>query len=311
MAYPVVESVSTATIATSNAITITKPSGLAVGNLMVAGVLSGIGVTTRTWSPPAGWSGVQSSAQEFSNLSVYTKVADSGDVAASNFTFTLSGTWAGYTAGSILRISGVASVGSSEKDSEYPPSSATFSYTANTAALSPESLAVLVFGQDDLTLAATATYSAYTITPSATLTERVDVGNRDGSSDGLTLAIATAPVTNATITAYGATASEVSDRQRAGILLVLNGVYSASADISHISITPSAESLESSNTATADVSHINITPNIESLDSKSSSDDTQWITNTKPSATYNNTAKPSATWSNDAKPAISWTNPDK
>lgn len=68
---------------------VTKPTGLAVGDLLL-----GIGqcVTSRTISAPGGWTVV---ANDSSTMRVYiwTKIADSSDVAASNFTFTASGSF--------------------------------------------------------------------------------------------------------------------------------------------------------------------------------------------------------------------------
>jgi len=66
---------------------ITKPSGLAVGDLMFAAIhLRGTSVTT---TPPAGWTEIfDTSARTSSSGSLYRKVADAGDVAASVFNFT-------------------------------------------------------------------------------------------------------------------------------------------------------------------------------------------------------------------------------
>ena len=101
-----IESISSAAIDGSSEtnLIITKPTGLAVGDLMIA-ILGG----SNDWSinVASGWTGLtQGQSIEGNQLTarVQWKIADSGDVAASNFTFTIT-TGTGFT-GSIFRISG-------------------------------------------------------------------------------------------------------------------------------------------------------------------------------------------------------------
>lgn len=94
-------------------ITITKPSGLAVGDLIVAqiatsyigsmfSVPSGFTEIRRTTTlPPSGF---------YSSSILYSKVADSGDVAASNFTWTFDNSFSYKASGIILRVTGQKSV---------------------------------------------------------------------------------------------------------------------------------------------------------------------------------------------------------
>lgn len=65
-------------------VSFSKPSGLAVGDAMVAHIFffAATGVT-----PPSGWTAVYTDG---ANNGVYAKLADAGDVAASSFVFTLS-----------------------------------------------------------------------------------------------------------------------------------------------------------------------------------------------------------------------------
>jgi len=74
-------------------VVIPKPTGLALKDLMIAqiGVLSGV-------TPPAGWTSLRTDG----NSKLYYKLADSADVAATDFTFT----GGGDIDGSILRIGG-------------------------------------------------------------------------------------------------------------------------------------------------------------------------------------------------------------
>lgn len=100
-----VASTSTKAYASGSTITIDKPTGLAVGDLMVAYVhkIDGdVGTCSLT-----GWTAIDSyddtGATGDYMFSLY-KIADSADVAASNFTFTLGETK--VTGGAIVRITG-------------------------------------------------------------------------------------------------------------------------------------------------------------------------------------------------------------
>lgn len=89
-------------------ITITKPTSLAVGDLMVAHITY---QRDRTFTPATGWSSLAGTADSATTLddgaalkaSVQWKVADSSDVAASNFSWTITN---GRNAGAIYRIIG-------------------------------------------------------------------------------------------------------------------------------------------------------------------------------------------------------------
>lgn len=92
-------------------ITITKPTGLAVGDLMIAHV----GASTSSggigeWNQLSGWTRLSSANWYHTSANVgrkeglQWKVADSSDVSASNFTFTYSTT--GSLVGAIFRITG-------------------------------------------------------------------------------------------------------------------------------------------------------------------------------------------------------------
>lgn len=79
MAYPVVAS---SNVATANGgPTVTAPTGIAVGDLLFAYVVSNNG----TVSAPAGWTQIKPAGS--SNSASFYKVADAGDAAASTFSF--------------------------------------------------------------------------------------------------------------------------------------------------------------------------------------------------------------------------------
>lgn len=106
------ESISSGSIQDA-ALVLTKPTGLAVGDLMVAGIYfsDNNGSTGDSGiNTPAGWTLQEATTTtqppEYERLSVFLKIADSADVAASNFTFTRAGTDTSYhLMGHLLRIS--------------------------------------------------------------------------------------------------------------------------------------------------------------------------------------------------------------
>ena len=96
---------------TTTTLTITKPTGLIVGDLMVAYMASNGTTSTRVWTILSGWTSIVNktdvinATQKVSHVAMY-KIADSGDVAASDFTFTCS--TSDRLAGVIYRIDGSA-----------------------------------------------------------------------------------------------------------------------------------------------------------------------------------------------------------
>lgn len=94
----------------TSTIVVTKPTGLAVGDLMVVHLSrSDNDQNSRTWSL-AGWTTIvdtqgNDTGISSSGIAALYKIADSGDVAASNFTFTISSA-TDVCGGAIYRISG-------------------------------------------------------------------------------------------------------------------------------------------------------------------------------------------------------------
>ena len=96
--------------ATSADAVVAKPSGLAVGDTMIAHIATnaegGTGDPPTGLTEPSGWTEINSS---FGGTSIWCgwKIADSSDVAASDFTFTFTGHTATlYTKAAITRIFG-------------------------------------------------------------------------------------------------------------------------------------------------------------------------------------------------------------
>jgi hypothetical protein len=98
-----VQSVSTTAFATSSSVTITKPTGVSVGDLLIAQI--SIVLDTDTISTLSGWTHVISNQPAGpTKTSIQWKIADSSDAAASNFTFNASGV--GTIGGAMIRIDG-------------------------------------------------------------------------------------------------------------------------------------------------------------------------------------------------------------
>lgn len=89
---------------------LTKPTGLAVGDLMVAHVHSR--TSGDAWSVPANWTQVVGASTD--SNAVFYKVADSGDVAASSFN--LSRNASEVIGGSIVRITGASTSFQTDSD---------------------------------------------------------------------------------------------------------------------------------------------------------------------------------------------------
>lgn len=84
-------------------LTITKPTGLAEGDLLVAHLVCNEGGGTPVWTLPSGWTSIETVANgSTDNTAVFAKIADSSDVAASDFDFTS----AGDSVGILIRLSG-------------------------------------------------------------------------------------------------------------------------------------------------------------------------------------------------------------
>lgn len=282
------ESISSTNFPTSPAtsVVITKPTGLAVGDLMVAILAKSddINAGSSDIETASGWTyrGEEKFQSDEAELNVQTKVADSSDVAASNFTFTADEPC--LLGGAILRISNFGRFDVIEFDES--GGTTTISYTATATPLRPDSLIITAFAN---TGAATEAASAYTSTPSITFTERLDQQNT-AADDDPHLAIATGNYSGTSqITAYGCTLTTASND--AGCIIIINPAESPTIDVSHISVTPTIEGITASNNVSADVSHNAITPTINGIETSNSSDRTQWTPNNKNSTTWTPNSK--------------------
>jgi len=269
------ETIQTAT-SNSPGLTLTKPTGLTVGDLLVAGItISGFSGPVIT--APAGWTTTDTKTlSNDARTSIFQKVAESSDVAASDFSFTATANTTGPTvAGFMTRISGfgiqsgfVTAAGSGT--------------TLSTGAMTPTRT-------NNLMLIITASASTGDLTPpnssgyqivsnNPTWTERADVGIGSNSYMA-TIAVATA--SRPEITSTGAASFTLSESKNLSVsLLSLGSVVSGS-------ITPETK---------VNIYALNPIPKT-GLD----------IIVTEPDEVISNPA----IWVNDTKPSTTWINEQK
>jgi hypothetical protein len=295
MAYPAVRSVSyNASDVDAASIVVTKPAGLAEGDLMIAFV--------GLWNPggnryhitPSGWTAVQVAVIDSYNrsLACYKKVASAGDAAASNFTFAFDDGNVDKSTGAIYAITGAASgneVTVSEADtSEIAANPVTF-----TTALTPvvaESLVVCGWYVSHLSIASIMTASLPTLTPTTTLTENVDTGVRDGASDGVSLFCYSGNYAGVTpITSRSVTVSVTPDTDgQASIILLVNAPQSVTGTNAVFQTSPVTFATLTGSTQNATSDFIEISPDFLTQ-SGNGTTRTEW----------GNESKPSTNWQND------------
>lgn len=223
----VVESVSIGAFSTTP-LTITKPSGLSVGDLMIW-VISGDNPSSTSnpdYAPPAGWAVQATMASSGNNERqiVWSKIATGGDVSATDF----SATWLGgsIVGGVILRISGhnpttpVQTVSQARANNEpiatpiYP-----ITVTPNYAN------SLLIFASSSFDSSGiNLTASGYSIvTDNPIWTERVDEFVVD-SANRHNLAVATAPRASQASTGDATVTINTSCDQMLGAMIVINPI---------------------------------------------------------------------------------------
>jgi len=211
MALPVIQSVSNGAYAQDGAsCVITKPSGLAAGDLMVGLLVSSSddGNTAGTITAPAGWSTYTSySGTNPHRIYCFFREATSGDAAASDFTFTQSDTIESTTIGCLLRITGAYATSpfSGEATGTDATGDTTVSITDTIDLIYNDSLILMVIsGRDVSSNSLMGTYVTSGTNP--TWTEQQDTVLSAGRSHSF--AVATSGITSPrALTSFGATAA--------------------------------------------------------------------------------------------------------
>jgi len=273
MSLPVVASTSSNSSATSSVV-VTAPTGIAIGDLLIGSYTSFRADGTQTALVPAGFTQIRGGSTKDIRASVivFFKVAVLADVSAPNYTF--QATSATNMNAQMLRITGAAAgseVTISEVDilgAVIANASTTISHTGASTPIVGQSLAVICAGGHSFSIGSVVTTSGYNSTPSVTWTERFDAGNRDGSGDGASHAVATGPYTGTTqFTQYGYETSSVFSFV-VSILFLINGPQSVTPDVSHLNIVPTLVGLVGANNVAADVPHLAIVPTISGINTR-------------------------------------------
>lgn len=287
--------VSNTTSLNSNVV-ITKPSGLAVDDLMVALLSSNGAGTSQTWSL-SGWTSLYNTGTNGGGLSgsfqILWKVATSSDVASSDFSFSPNA-GGGNQMGTIFYATGAKG-----QAPTYNQLSSENTQTVNTTGLTPTANSLLVIGaMINDNEASSVTVSGYAIvTSNPTWTERLDTFDASRDSGH---AFATAVRSQSTAT--GNTTTTASD---------------ATPDIHHSFILSIEDNPELSVSAPLlTITNTFYAPTLTLIDPVTVSAPLFNITNTfyAPSlqiGIWSNQSKNTATWSAQTKNTVTWTNQDK
>lgn len=212
----------------SSSVVITKPTGLAVGDLMIA-VLAASATTTVDINTPSGWTAVTDVSLDSGRVDIFYRVADSGDVAASNFTFNTSIS-AALFGGSLMRVTGFLSsdiLDTFADAANNTANSATISFASSVTAEREGSLFVMVFGANDGN-SGVGSISGYTTTGgSLTFTELFDYSLDESTRDPIIGGAYAIQGAATSVTAFGATLSNTKDNH-AGIMAIFRAVIDAS-----------------------------------------------------------------------------------
>lgn len=299
VAYQSVGTLGWAAITNGGTIVVPKPSSLALTDMMVAHIaVTDEDANTASVTPPAGWTSITgavlSDANGMAGTVVFWKIADSGDVSASNFTFTNNSGELMGMAGAIYRISGVGSI-SSAGATVAGGTSPSFANTI-TPTVANNLLLFLYTGTDSVGSAQTVSGYAIT-TDNPTWTERydqtADLFGDFGSGNGITPLMSGATATRSAITATGnSTCTITTDfNYNTGVIVVLNPTVDATVTPTVMDITASIQ---------APLIGITILPTVMSIVSSIVSPVVTAL-----SSIFTNTTKNVGTWTNTSKNASS------
>jgi len=291
----VVESVSAVvSVSAAATVTITKPTGLAVGDLMIAtlSAFAGDGSGSGDINLKSVWTAASTTTflPELAN-SIQYKIADSADVAASNFAFTKSTSTDNFS-GQLIRASGhntLNPLGFADTYVNDTAESATFAGTLDSYTPGSDGALVVIQVNGVWSTGSTArTVSDYT-TSGVTHTEGIDTYTSDGSGGAFVASAYGIQTTAAAITTYGATIS-TSTPDHYGQIAIFIPPVNASGTNTLVTTT--------STTSTQSGTNDGIVGN--TLATATSEAFTQSGTGTSPT-TWTNESKNTSTWANEEK----------
>jgi hypothetical protein len=269
------QSVTTSAWAFNADVVLNKPSGLAVGDLMMAILAIQIGTDT-SFTVPSGWTSYATSSHTGLKLTFLTKLAESADVSASTFTFTKGN--ADSCVGALMRINNFGFIDQTAVTNKSSASVSLTGLTGVTPTKINELLIMAVVGSAGS--GTDPTYSSYAVaTSNPTWTEIFDVSHGSATA-GFACAVATRPE----ITATG-NASITLDTYPTG------GNYI----VRLISLAPRVDS--SSTPSAIGNAYFRVPPHIQPIKNVSFS---------IPEST--STSRDKILWTNETKPTTTWTN---
>lgn len=228
--------------------TLTHPSGLAAGDLMIAVILAvdadnGVTPDIHLEAPPSGWTYLTNTSGSLGQIIAYSKVATSGDVSAGSTVFSLGigGTDDLWAAGSIFRITGQGGEASIQYNAG-TSSGTSPSFAITVTPSFADSLLLLLVGQLNNASTSTSAYAIATDNPS--WSEQFDVyGDSSGYTGvGRDATIAAASAVRSQVTATGNSTCTFSQTGNSlAILLVIPPVSNASVSPAVIPMTASVQ----------------------------------------------------------------------
>ena len=304
-----VASTSSATVSDAASVTVTKPTGVAVGDLLLIAThasmgtggnatCTGFSVAASNWDDEAG------GLPDQGNTLLY-RIADSSDVSAANYAVSHGGSnYSGTVA--MLRVTGWTT-----GNPVFGTAVATGTQDATSFTLSASGLSLKRVSASSLILSlntfhsnnspySSSTFSGYSITSGVanpTWIEIVDATiSMFGGLDKASFACAYATTTDTSdITAFsvtGATDTGGTADTESSLLVVINEANSPTADVSPLAVTPTVTSPTAANSVAGTISPLAVTPVINGFTTRGD--------------TLNTTR-----WTNPDKGTTTWTNPDK
>lgn len=294
----VVESYSSGTATSSNNVTVTKPTGVTAGDLLVIiGNSSGSTFACSGFTLGGTWLYDGPGGISDCEVKLLYRIADSSDVSASNYTVTGSSSENGIVA--MFRISGWSS-GNPIYQSAAAGWAPTVSGTHTVSGLSiprvgNQILIMVGASYDNTDSDYIGNFASYTVTsgdsnPSWTEVVDTNVTTGSGALGRKSLGVAYATTTStSTITAFsfGYTEFDADDKAGAiGVLITIEEPISASPNVEHLAVTPTANDLNVTQVNQgAEVEHVEFLTTLNNLESRATSP-TQWSAESKPSTSW-------------------------